>query len=230
MKQKQPLFWRLFFYLTGMVILALGLTLNVKAGLGCAAIVSLPYTLSLLLHRDYANLTLVLYCVLILAQLILKGKKRSWLDLAQIVVSVVFTRFLSLFQTGIPYQSGKIVPDLLVLLLAILCTGIGAAMTIGMRLVPNPCDGFVGCISDLTGKELGMCKNCVDLCFVTLSVGIGLCFGDPFVGIGLGTLVSVFGVGRVIAVFNRFARQPMERLAGLTALLAVSADSVVKYR
>ena len=104
MKQKQPLFWRLFFYLTGMVILALGLTLNVKAGLGCAAIVSLPYTLSLLLHRDYANLTLVLYCVLILAQLILKGKKRSWLDLAQIVVSVVFTRFLSLFQTGIPYQ------------------------------------------------------------------------------------------------------------------------------
>lgn len=219
MKNKSSYFWRGFLYLAGMVILALGLTLNVKAGLGCSAMVSLPYTASLLFGLDYANLTLALYCVLIAAQLLLKGKKRSWLDLLQIVVSVVFTRFLSLFQALVSYRSGALVPDLLVLLLGILLTGVGAAMSIGMRLIPNPCDGFVGCLADLTGKELGLCKNCVDFCFVCLSAGLGLCFGNPFVGIGLGTLVSVFGVGRVISVFNRFARKPMQRLAGLDKAL-----------
>ena len=215
MKEKASYFWRGGFYLAGMVILALGLTLNVKAGLGCSAIVSVPYTISLLSGFDYANLTLVLYCILVALLLILKGKKRSWQDLLQLVVSVVFTRFLSLFQAMIPYQSSALFLDLAVLLLAIACTGVGAAMTVGMRLVPNPCDGFVSCLADLTGKELGLCKNCVDVSFVCLSLLIGLASGAPFSGVGLGTVISMLGVGRVISAFNRLAKRPMERLAGL---------------
>ena len=215
MKEKASYFWRGGFYLAGMVILALGLTLNVKAGLGCSAIVSVPYTISLLSGFDYANLTLVLYCILVVLQLLIKGKNRSWQDLLQLLVSVVFTRFLSLFQAMIPYQSGSLLPDLAVLLLAITCTGVGAAITVGMRLVPNPCDGFVSCLADRTGKELGLCKNCVDLSFVCISLLMGLPFGTPFLGIGPGTVLSMLGVGRVISLFNHIAKNRIEQLAGI---------------
>lgn len=119
-------------YLVGMVLLALGITLNTKAGLGASAIVSVPYTVSQGTGWDFANLTLIVYCILVAAQFVIKGQNRRLIDLLQIVVSIVFTRFMALFQHGITYQSGFFATDLLVLALGILLTGIGAAMTVDM--------------------------------------------------------------------------------------------------
>lgn len=208
--QKQIL--RFLVYLAGMLFLALGITLNTKAGLGASAIVSVPYTISQGTGLDFANLTLVTYCILVAAQFVIKGEKRTLTDLLQIVVSVVFTRFLALFQVGIPYRSGQFLSDLLVLLLGILFTGIGAAMTVDMRLVPNPGDGIVSSIADRFHLELGLAKNCFDAGCVILSLLIGLSFHHLLLGVGIGTILSMLGVGRVIAVFNRLAKK---KLSGL---------------
>lgn len=135
-------------YLVGMVLLALGITLNTKAGLGASAIVSVPYTVSQGTGWDFANLTLIVYCILVAAQFVIKGQNRRLIDLLQIVVSIVFTRFMALFQHGITYQSGFFATDLLVLALGILLTGIGAAMTVDMQLIPNPGDGIVSSLAD----------------------------------------------------------------------------------
>lgn len=42
-------------------------------------------------------------------------------------------------------------------------------------------------------------------------------------GIGLGTVVSMLGVGRVIYFFNHFAKARLQRLAGLAPQETVSA-------
>ena len=202
-------------YLAGMALLALGITLNTKAGLGASAIVSVPYTISQGTGLDFANLTLITYCVLVAAQFFIKGKNRTWVDLLQVVVSIVFTRFMALFQKGITYQSGSLPTDLLVLALGILFTGIGAAMTVDMQLIPNPGDGIVSSIADRFGKELGLCKNGVDAVCVVCSLAIGLVFGNPLLGIGLGTILSMLGVGRVIYFFNRAAKARLLKMAGL---------------
>ena len=214
MKGKEKLA-RFVIYLLGMVLLALGITLNTKAGLGASAIVSVPYTISRGTGLDFANLTLITYCVLVLAQFFIKGKKRNWLDLLQILVSIVFTRFMALFQSGISYQSGFLPTDLLVLALGILLTGTGAAMTVDMRLIPNPGDGIVSSLAEHFRKELGFSKNCFDLFCVVCSLVIGFFFGSPFLGIGLGTVLSMVGVGRVIYFFNHIAKARLEQLAGL---------------
>ena len=226
--KKQQTIWRFGIYLAGMAILAMGLILNTKAGLGSSAIISVPYTISLASGWSLADLTislasgwsladltLITYCVLVLAQFFIKGKNRTPLDLLQIVVSVVFTRFMALFQACVPYQSGFLPTDLLVLVLGLVLTGMGAAMTVDMQLVPNPGDGIVSSISERTGKELGLCKNCVDACCVAGSLVLGAVFGKVLLGVGLGTILSMIGVGRVIYRFNRFARAPLRRKAGL---------------
>lgn len=46
------------FYLLGMVLLALGLTLNTKTGLGASAIVSVPFTVSQATGWNFGNLLL----------------------------------------------------------------------------------------------------------------------------------------------------------------------------
>ena len=214
-KDKSKTTARVVIYLVGMILLALGITLNTQAGLGASAIVSVPYTISRGTGLDFANLTLVTYCVLVAAQFIIKGKNRRWIDLLQIVVSIVFTRFMALFQYGIRYQSGFLPTDLLVLVLGILFTGVGAAMTVDMQLIPNPGDGIVSSLAERFGKELGFSKNCFDAFCVVCSLAIGLAFGNPLLGIGLGTILSMVGVGRVIYFFNRLAKPRLQKLAGL---------------
>ena len=214
-KNKSKTTARVVIYLVGMILLALGITLNTQAGLGASAIVSVPYTVSRGTGMDFANLTLVTYCVLVAAQFVIKGKNRRWIDLLQIVVSIVFTRFMALFQYGIRYQSGFLPTDLLVLVLGILFTGVGAAMTVDMQLIPNPGDGIVSSLAERFGKELGFSKNCFDAFCVVCSLAIGLAFGNPLLGIGLGTVLSMVGVGRVIYFFNHLAKPRLQKLAGL---------------
>lgn len=202
-------------YLLGMVLLALGLTLNTKTGLGASAIVSIPFTLSEGTGLDFGDLTLVEYCVLVAAQFVVKGKNRTWMDLLQLVVSLVFTRFLNLFKAAIPYESGFLPADIALLVVAIILTGVGAAMTVDMQLVPNPGDGIVHSLAQRFGKELGLCKNLFDVGCVVTSLVLGLAFGDPLLGIGLGTILSMVGVGRSIAVFNGLCKPRLLAMAGL---------------
>lgn len=202
-------------YLLGMVLLALGLTLNTKTGLGASAIVSIPFTLSEGTGLDFGDLTLVEYCVLVAAQFVVKGKNRTWVDLLQLVVSLVFTRFLNIFKAAIPYESGFLPADIALLVVAIILTGVGAAMTVDMQLVPNPGDGIVHSLAQRFGKELGLCKNLFDVGCVATSLVLGLAFGDPLLGIGLGTILSMVGVGRSIAVFNGLCKPRLLAMAGL---------------
>lgn len=146
-----------------------------------------------------------------LAQFFIKGKNRSLWDLQQIIVSIIFTRFLDLFQNVVTYQSGRLPLDLVILLLGIVLTGMGAAMTVNMKLIPNPGDGIAGSIAERTGNEMGLCKNFFDIGCVCCSLLIGLSFGKLL----LGTILSMIGVGRVISIFNKFTKQPLQKKAGL---------------
>ena len=76
-------------------------------------------------------------------------------DVLQIPVSILFTRIMHVFSLWIPQSSGNV----WMLLFAILCTGIGAAMSLDMRIVANPGDGIVQTLSDATGKSIGFVKN-----------------------------------------------------------------------
>lgn len=130
-------------------------------------------------------------------------------------LSIVFTRFMNLFAGVIPYHNGYLPADLALLVVAILFTGVGAAMTVAMQLIPNLGDGIVGTIARITGKELGFCKNCFDVGCVSLSLIIGICFGNWLLGVGLGTLISMVGVGRAIAGFNYLCKRPLLQATGM---------------
>ncbi len=203
-------------YLVGMLLIALGVILNTKAGLGASAIISVPYTISQGTGLNFANLTLITYGVLIVLQFLVKGKNYQWIDVLQIVVSIILTRFMALVEWAIPYKSGNLPTDLLVLALGIFFTGIGAAMAVDMQLIPNPGDGIVSSIADRTEKDLGLCKNCVDLFCVACSLAVGLSMGSLWLGVGLGTIASMVGVGRVIYVFNHVALPKLEKATGLS--------------
>ena len=241
---------RLLFYAAAMNILALGLTLNTKTGLGVSAIVSISFAASEIWHLNFGDSTLVLYVILVLIQLVFHSlffrrqireagadevsavyaRRREILfkDVLEIPMSILFTRFLNLFAAVLPdVLSGEagsfaasLAGRLLILALAVSLTGIGAAMSLNMRLVPSAGDGVVQGAADFAARPVGLMKNCVDASCVVTAAALGLLADGRIVGIGVGTLCSMLFVGRVIAVFNRFF------FAGMTAAAGVKPVSL----
>ena len=209
--------FRGIYYILGLTILALGLTLNAKTGLGVSPITALPYAVSKILHLNFGNMVFVLYLIFIAVELILKRQRSDrFLIILQIPLSLVFTRVMNLFSNLMNLHFEVLWQQLLLLLCAILCTGIGAAMTMNMHLVPNPGDGIVQTISESSGWETGIVKNCVDFTNVLCAILLGCLVGDPLLGVGLGTILAVLGIGRVITLFNRFFQVRMQAQAGLS--------------
>lgn len=173
---------RYLIYLAGMVILAIGITLNTKTGLGVSPIISIAYCVSSILDWNFGNTTMGLYCV-----------------------------FDYLFR----FQADSFWLNLLILIGAVLLTGLGVVMSVDMRLVPNPGDGIVQTIADRSGKSLGLTKNLFDIGCIVFSVTLGLICRGKLIGIGIGTLVAMLGVGRAVALFNLLLWRPMTKAAGL---------------
>lgn len=74
-------------------------------------------------------------------------------------------------------------------------------------------------IADMVHKSVGFTKNCFDLFNICIMITVGLvCQGHLIgIGIGIGTVVAVIGVGRVIAIFNHGFKKKMDELAGMEA-------------
>lgn len=223
MKKERVL--RGIFYVLGLLILALGIILNTKSGLGVSPIISVSYSISTILGVNFGNMTFVLYAVFVVVEVLIhialkKGQGRELFitlgkDLLQLPLSLVFTRFMNLFSAWIPAPSHGFALQLLVLVAGIICTGIGAAMSLDMRIIPNPGDGIVQAIADCIRKPVGFTKNCFDLFNICISISVGLIFAHRLIGIGVGTVLSVIGVGRVIALFNHLFMGKLTKLAGM---------------
>jgi uncharacterized membrane protein YczE len=216
---------RFILYMIGMVILALGISLNAKTSLGVSPIISTAYCVSTITGYNFGNMTFLLYvffvCLEIVIHLCRGLKRKAAVDCLQVIVSLIFTRFLNVFEMLIPNLgseemqgtfAGSLAGRIVFLVLAIICTGIGAALSLNMRIVPNPGDGIVQTIADAVGKDNGFVKNCVDITCVIITCATGLILSGKIIGIGIGTLLAMVGVGRVIAVFNKLTRKQTEAL------------------
>lgn len=212
---KNPYRWLI--YGLGMAVLALGITLNTKTGLGVSPIISVAYCVSQIFSLNFGDMTFLLYVLFVIVQMFLRDRSEWVATLLQIAVSLVFSRLLNLFDALIPYNCAHHSPavNLGLLAAAIFLTGLGVAMTVNMRLVPNPGDGIVQAIAEKIGRDQGFTKNVFDLGCVAATVILGFCFAGHMVGIGIGTIAAMVGVGRAIALVNHFYREKMLAAAGM---------------
>ena len=205
------------FYLAGMMILALGLTLNTQTGLGVSPINSVPFCASKILSISYGNASFIVYCLFIALQLLLRDRRAYPSILLQLPLSLLFTRMLDLCVALLPVSLDTLWQNTLLLIIALILSGIGAAMMLVTRLIPTPGDGIVQTIADRLGIETGLAKNGFDVLSVAVTFTLGAVSGNFLYGIGLGTLLAMVLVGRVIALFNRLFKARIQRLCGLNA-------------
>ena len=211
------------FYFVGLVILGFALSLMAQIQMGISPIMSVAYTVYSMTEISLGDATLIWYTIFIAIEIVihicLKKYKTIPMDLLQFPLSIVFTRFINLFKAIIPefktQLNASFGMQLVFLLIAILLTGIGAAMSLDMRVIPNPGDGIVQALADVIHKPIGLSKNFIDIGCVALSYLLGLAAAHTVYGIGIGTLVSMILTGRVMAVFNKCFLKKMLILSGM---------------
>ena len=208
---------RIFVYLAGMIILSFGIVLNTKVELGVSPVITVSYTISKIWSLDFSLITFLLYSLFCMVEVIIRGFQNRWkevpLILLQLPLSFVFTRAMYLYDRWIPAASlyagtfyGTVFFRTVILFVAILCMGIGVVLTVEPHLVPNPTDGMTDVIADAVGMNMGTVKNILDITCVGTACLICVLCHHRITGVGIGTILSMLLIGRVVAFTNQYVK------------------------
>lgn len=192
---------RIVVYVLGIFILALGTVLFTRAGLGVSAIVSVPYTLSLVSPITLGMCTSIVYATFVIIEMILY-RKITVKVILQIPFSFVFGQIIDLYNTYLKVQPETIVFKIIFLILAVVCTAIGICMMLKCNFIVNPPDGIVQAVSTVLKKDFGTAKWIFDLTMVIVAFIMGIVTKGQVLGIGIGTVVAVFTIGNCIKWIN----------------------------
>lgn len=192
---------RFIVFVVGMNVLAIGIILNTKSLLGVGSINTLPYALANILSVSLETMTTMVYLVFIIIQLILL-KRFDLQVIIQLPFSFIFGYLIDFYDLFFSYEPTAFYMQIVILIIAIVLTALGAFLMVLGDIVLNPADGLVHTIGKVTNKDFGFVKNIADLVFIVLTVVICLVTKGYILGIGIGTVVSAIFIGRFIALYQ----------------------------
>lgn len=192
-------------YLSGLFILSLGTVLFTCCQLGVSALVSVPFTLTTFLPLTLGAASTLSFALMILFQLLLV-RQLHWGILLQFPTSIVFGSIVDFYHLGLGlgnFRPTAFFLQLLVLALATGATALGTFLMVRGNFILNPPDGTVRLLSQRQKKSFGQTKCYFDLTMVAISLTLGLLFTQQIKAVGLGTLLAVLLVGRLIQLLER---------------------------
>lgn len=209
---------RVLLYLLGLFIIAIGINISKMAQLGISPVSSVPRALEVAFGFTLGQMVLLVYCILVLLQLIVLRKNFRIKNVFGVVVGIVFGWMVDLvgidpnafghLMYGLPLP--EIYPvKLLYLAISIIVIGIGVFTYLKADLVPMPAEGLALAISQKSKLKFGDCKTIVDVSLIIIAVivqcialgGLSSFVSDTVV-VREGTIISAICVGQVVKLIR----------------------------
>lgn len=182
----------------GLVIMAYGVSLSIKAGLGTSPISSLPYTISQLSPLTVGTATIAMHCSLILLQILLLRRKYSLIQLMQLPVALLFGCLTDVTLMSIQALTpGTYIEQWAYCLLGILLVGIGVSCEVNANVIPLAGEGFILAVCKTFSLPFPSIKVCFDCTLVALSCILGFACRGELLGVREGTIAAALLVGVV---------------------------------
>jgi len=201
---KDALLQRTLFFICGLLIMAIGVDLSVKANLGVSPISSVPYVYGLGFPLTLGQTTVILNILLVALQIRLLRNDYPWIQLVQIPVVLLFGWFID---SAMPMLSW-IAPthyasQLFYCLLSCAVIAFGVFMEVRARVTYLPGEGLAMVLCRKFGFEFGRSKIGVDSALVVTGVLSSLVFLGSVQGIREGTILAAILVGYMVRFFDR---------------------------
>ncbi|WP_173917288.1 YitT family protein [Halobacillus sp. Marseille-Q1614] len=192
------------FYIIGLIIISLGITLTINADLGAGAWDALNVGLTEKIGLTIGNWVIIIGGMLIVSNAFIAKEKPDLLAVITIVIvgkMVDFWMMIALADMEIIgwfYQG-------FILLLGICVIAIGVALYLQPEFSLNPIDNFMVALQKRFGLSLTVSKTLTE----SFALIIALLMGGP---IGIGTIIILLFIGPFIQFFNPKAERVMNRL------------------
>ena len=187
---------RLINYLIGLNVLVLRITLNTRSLLGVSAFTTLPYALKEMTPISFGVANIMLYMVLVVAQLLIERKLKMDI-LLEVPFSFIMGYILDLYQIIIPASPESLGLRIVILLAGNICIAFGVYTMVQSHLVLAPVDGVILSISNHYNKAYSLCKNCFDITMIAATIILCLVTRSPLYGICVGRIIKWFEIKQV---------------------------------
>ena len=186
-------------YLIGLNIMSIGIVLSTRTHLGVAAISSVAYSYSIFFNISFGLSNVILYVVFILIQILLM-KSLSYKIIMQIPMAVLAGIFIDIYDNLIALLNYNFLINFILLLTSNILTGIGVYFMTKADLVLDPGNGIVNTLCIFFKKPFSYLRIRFDISLVIFTAISGLILVQEIIGIGLGTVISAYLIGKSVGV------------------------------
>lgn len=198
------------------LINSFGVVLMLDSGAGISAISSVPYAFS----ESFPALTLGIWTYIfqgiLVAALMILRKKFVPTYLFSFVVGFAFSKMLDVYKTalagltmGIGYQIVYFIVSYLVI-----CLGIALSNRCGLPIIPT--DLFPREMADILKVPYSRVKIIFDVTCLAVTAGLTFCFLGHIKGLGIGTILAAFTMGKVIGMIGNILDRHFRFVSFLT--------------
>jgi len=198
----------------GLFILALGVSVSVKANLGVTPISCVPYVFSLGTPFTLGQLTIAFNTLFMALQVAILRRKYSPLQLLQLPAVAILgycIDFTLALLSGLS-PSGYVM-QLCMLLASCMLIAFGVLLVVKADITYIPGDGLILVIADTFRKDFGKTKMCFDCTMVLIGTSSSFILLGKLAGIREGTFLAALLVGSLIQIYNRIWSALSARLA-----------------
>ncbi|WP_163192574.1 YczE/YyaS/YitT family protein [Clostridium thermarum] len=205
---------RFALYFSGLFILALGINLAIKSDLGVSPISSFPLSISIASGITLGTVTMSVYALFLLAQILILRRKFRPKNLLQLLFITVFGYFVDFAATLLTWlQPSNYFTQVLLMAIGILTVSTGVVFFVTMDIVPNAPEGLILAICTKTGASFSKIKVIFDCTSVILAAIISLVSIGNISTIREGTIISALVSGKLFAIISKYLGSWLKKVA-----------------
>lgn len=202
---------RLFLYVLGLFLLAIGVAISVKSNLGVSPVNSIPYVLSLITGIEQGKCVTAVFISFIALQALILLKDFQIKNLLQIICSTIFGYFVTLanlLTVGVPSCISYPV-QLIYLVISMIIIAIGISLYLKADLIVMPAEGIMGALVQKFGIKFPNAKSGCDTAMVIIAGILSLIFFKELRGVREGTLIAAVFIGQIMKIWRIIADEKL---------------------
>ena len=216
-QENLPLFRGELALLLAVLVNSFGVVLMLYSGAGISAISSVPYAFSEVWPFFTLGTWTYLFQAALIISLMILRKRFVPMYLFSFVVGFFFSELLDIHKAWIgilPYTLPMRFVYFIISYL-LLCIGIAFSNRCGLPIIPT--DLFPRELSQITGVRYSRVKIGYDVICLCVTAVLTVCFLGHLDGLGIGTVLAAFTMGKVIGMIGNWMDQRFQFVSVLTA-------------
>lgn len=195
---------RYLYFMLGVVIISFGSVFITKSALGTSQISSIPYVSSLFFeHISFGMATFIFNMIFIVLQLAILRKNFPPVQCFQVLVNIIFSMCIDFSMSMLQWlQPEHMIARIACLLIGCVILGVGISIEVAPGVLVIPAEGIVRVIAEVVKQEFGKVKVYFDICLIIIAVLLSFVFFQSLRGVGVGTIISSFMVGKIVSLVN----------------------------